>query len=181
MNELVARSISRGSEVNLSKILTKSTVDAADALKIQGATQKALMRPLYAMCNTSVRLSDIREKIREKVQADQIVLIDYLQLMETTRAENRNLENAQITRGLKAMAIDFNAPIILLSQLNRALEHRQDKRPTLSDLRDSGSIEQDADLVLFLYREDVYDDTANSGVAEVIIAKNRNGPANAER
>jgi len=111
-----------------------------------------------------------------------LVIVDYLQLMasiDTTRSYNRTEEISQITRMLKMLAMDMNIPVIVLSQLNRRVENREDKRPRLADLRDSGSIEQDADMVLFLYRDEVYnprEDNPDKGIAEVIIGKNRNGP-----
>ena len=107
-----------------------------------------------------------------------LIVVDYLQLMTSgTTAENRVQEVSQISRNLKLLARDLDLPILALSQLSRAVEQRHDKRPILSDLRESGSIEQDADLVIFLYRDDYYDeDSEQQGIAEVIVAKHRNGP-----
>ena len=107
-----------------------------------------------------------------------LIMIDYLQLMNATgmKLGSREQEVSTISRSLKALAKELNIPIIALSQLNRSTETREDKRPVLSDLRESGAIEQDADIVMFLYREDYYDDTTeNHNVAECIIAKNRHG------
>ena len=104
-------------------------------------------------------------------------MIDYLQLIQGHYRENRQQEISAISRSLKAMARELNCTVLALSQLSRAVEQRQDKRPMLSDLRESGSIEQDADLVAFLYREDYYDDqTENQNIVEIIVAKQRNGP-----
>jgi len=137
--------------------------------------------PIFIDDSASATLMEIRSKSR-RLQAEQgslgLVLIDYLQLMDSgTNSDNRVLELSRMTRGLKTLARELQVPVIVLSQLSRGVEHRTNKRPMLSDLRESGSIEQDADVVIMLYRDEYYNpDTPERGVSEVIIAKHRNGP-----
>lgn len=127
-----------------------------------------------------VTIHDVRARARRlKAQVGlDLIIVDYLQLMKSTeRTENRNLELGQISGGLKAIAKDLNVPVVALSQLSRACEARADKRPMLSDLRESGALEQDADVVAFIYRDEVYNkQTQDAGIAELSIAKHRNGP-----
>ena len=127
-----------------------------------------------------ISIAELRSKCRKfKLEHNLgLVIIDYLQLMTGNRkSESRQQEVSEISRSLKALAREINAPIIALSQLSRAVEQRPDKRPMLSDLRESGAIEQDADVVMFIYRDDYYNhDTEEPGVAEIIIGKQRNGP-----
>lgn len=127
-------------------------------------------------------LNQIKARIRKSVTSDpegrHLVIIDYLQLITSTgRYERRDLEVGAMTRELKLLAKELNIPIILLSQLSRGVEHRQDKRPMMSDLRESGNIEQDADVIGFLYRDDYYDaESEKQNVIEIILSKQRNGP-----
>ena len=142
--------------------------------------------PLFIDDTPNISISDIKKKIK-KIRFEQqklgLIIIDYLQLMENSnKNDNRVQELSQITRGLKNLAREFNVPIIVLSQLSRNVENRVNKRPILSDLRESGSIEQDADLVLMLYRDDYYNsETDDPNITEVIIAKHRNGPIGTSR
>ena len=126
-----------------------------------------------------ITISELRSKARKyKLDFDiKIIFIDYLQLMAGNgRTDNRQQEISDISRALKSLARELNIPIIALSQLNRSVEQREDHRPVLSDLRESGAIEQDADVVMFIYRDEYYHkDSEDPGLAEVIIAKQRNG------
>lgn len=132
--------------------------------------------PMYIDDTAGINVQQMKAKLR-RIKNLGLVVIDYLQLMESTsRSDNRVTVISEITRQLKIMAKELDVPVILLSQLSRATESRSDKRPVLSDLRESGSIEQDADIVLFLYREAYYNATsAKQNIAECIVAKNRHG------
>ena len=136
---------------------------------------------LYIDDNPNLSIMEIRGKARRlksKVGKLGVIVVDYLQLMTgRSNAESRQVEVAEISRGLKILARELETPVIGLSQLSRGLEARQDKRPMLSDLRESGSIEQDADVVAFVYRDEVYNpESPDAGTAEIIVAKHRNGP-----
>ncbi|HLI16381.1 MAG TPA: replicative DNA helicase [Acidimicrobiales bacterium] len=148
--------------------------------KISHAIGRIGNAPLYIDDNPNVTVMDIRAKARRMKSRDGLglVVVDYLQLMTgRSTAENRQVEISEISRGLKILARELEIPVVALSQLSRGLESRADKRPLLADLRESGAIEQDADVVMFIYRDEVYNpDTTERGAAEVIIAKHRNGP-----
>jgi replicative DNA helicase len=135
--------------------------------------------PLFVDDSAELSLSDVRAKAR-RLKADHgaaLIVIDYLQLLKTERGENRNLEVAALSRGLKVLARDLELPIVVLSQLSREPDKRTNHRPQLADLRDSGSLEQDADVVLFVHRPAVYGETDdNRNVAEIWVGKQRNGP-----
>src|SRR3954451_10129884 len=150
--------------------------------RLTAACDKLSKAPIYVDDTGSITMMEIRSKLRRlKTQqpALGLVIVDYLQLMTSgTTVENRVQEVSQISRALKVLARDLDVPIIALSQLSRAVEQRHDKRPILSDLRESGSIEQDADLVMFVYRDEYYngEESESQGLAELHLAKHRNGP-----
>ena len=153
-----------------------------DWSRLTSACDKLAKAPIYIDDSGSTTMMEIRSKSRRlKMREPELglVIVDYLQLMTTeTRSENRVQEVSEISRNLKRLARDLDVPVLALSQLSRAVEQRHDKRPILSDLRESGSIEQDADLVFLIYRDEYYnpDDTDSQGIAEVHLAKHRNGP-----
>jgi replicative DNA helicase len=133
--------------------------------------------PIANMGAARGRVRRMASRLRARGAPLGLVVVDYLQLMKGTGRENRQQDVAEISRGLKVMARDLDVPVLALSQLNRGVEQRDDKRPFLSDLRDSGGIEADADAVIFLYRDEYYDpESEEKGIAEVIVAKHRNGP-----
>ena len=161
--------------------LRKGKVPPARWGKIMAASNRLAESALFVDDSSDLSVLDVRAKTRRlaQQQADGLglVLIDYLQLMRATgQTDNRAEQVGQISRGLKTLARELEVPVIALSQLNRGVEQRADKRPMLSDLRESGAIEQDADLVMFIYRDEYYDeDSEDEGLAEVHIAKHRNG------
>jgi replicative DNA helicase len=135
--------------------------------------------PLFIDDSPNLSMMEIRAKARRLKQRHdlKLVVIDYLQLMTSgKRVENRQQEVSEFSRQLKLLAKELNVPVVAISQLNRSPEQRSDKKPLLSDLRESGSIEQDADLVILLHRDDLYDSQNRSGEADLIVAKHRNGP-----
>jgi replicative DNA helicase len=151
-----------------------------DFPKIADAMLRLSEAKIFIDDTASIGVLEMRAKAR-RLAAEHglhLLVIDYLQLMQGRgRFENRVLELAQISRGLKGLAKELGVPIVALSQLSRAPENRPGKRPQLSDLRESGALEQDADVVVLIYREDMYEQTEeNQGVAELIVAKQRNGP-----
>jgi replicative DNA helicase len=153
-----------------------------DWARINGAIAQMRSAPLYiddsgALTPTEVR-ARARRLARERKDGLGLIVVDYLQLMQVSGTkENRATEISEISRSLKALAKELKVPVIALSQLNRSVEQRTDKKPVMSDLRESGAIEQDADLIILIYREEVYEpDTPRKGIADIIIAKQRNGP-----
>lgn len=177
--ELAQRILSSEARVDSQKIRT-GRLNESDWSKVGRAIGR-LEVPLHLDDNPSVTVMEIRAKARRmkaRFGGLGLIVIDYLQLMQgRSSAENRQLEVSEISRNLKVLARELEVPIVALSQLSRNLESRSDKRPMLADLRESGSLEQDADVVMFLYRDEVYHaDTADKGMAEIIVAKHRSGP-----
>ena len=150
--------------------------------RLTTACDRLMKAPIYVDDSGSTTIMELRSKARRLKSREPnlgLVVVDYLQLMTSgASAENRVQEVSQISRALKVLARELEVPILAMSQLSRAVEQRHDKRPILSDLRDSGSIEQDADLVMFIYRDEYYlgEESDQQGIAEVILAKHRNGP-----
>jgi replicative DNA helicase len=182
--EIAQRMLGSEALVDASR-LRNGQVHENDWKKLGDAVGRLGEAPIYIDDSPNVTLMDIRAKARRlaaKIDLG-VIVIDYLQLMSGRRsAENRQVEVSEISRGLKILARELNVPVVALSQLSRTLEQRADKRPILADLRESGSLEQDADVVLFLYREEMYHpDTQDKGSAEVIVAKHRNGPTKTVR
>jgi replicative DNA helicase len=176
--QLVNRILALESMVELEKMRT-GKLDAEDWKKIGYSLGPLSKSPVYIDDNAGINTMEMMSKLR-KLKLEKglgLVVIDYLQLMEgRKKTENRQQEISDISRSLKVMAKELNVPIIALSQLSRAPEQRNDHRPILSDLRESGAIEQDADLVMFLYRDDYYNDESDKrNIVEVIISKHRNG------
>ena len=183
--ELTHRILSSEAEVESQKFRTGQLTEA-DWTKLGRALNRLEDVPLYLDDNPRVTVMEIRAKarrIKSRSNGLGLILIDYLQLMSGgTSSENRQLEVSEISRGLKILARELQVPIIALSQLSRSLETRADKRPMLADLRESGSLEQDADVVMFLYRDEVYNrDSPDKAAAELIIAKHRSGPTGMAR
>lgn len=176
--QIVNRIICSQALVDSNKIRT-GDITGEDWEKIGSIVDKVSSAPLYIDDTASITVSEIRAKCRRLKQTKNLsmVIIDYLQLMQSSgRAENRQQEISEISRSLKILAKELGVPVVALSQLSRASESRSDKRPVLSDLRESGAIEQDADIVMFLYRDDYYkEDTNEKNIAECRIAKNRSG------
>lgn len=158
-------------------------LEGNDWTKLVRASDRLSAAPIFIDDTAGITVLEMRSKARRlKVEHDlQLIVIDYLQLMQgnygSNRSENRQQEISEISRSLKALARELHVPVIALSQLSRGVESRQVKKPMLSDLRESGSLEQDADIVAFLYREDYYDpETENKNITDIIVAKHRNGP-----
>ena len=178
--QLVQRLLCSEARIDANKLRT-GFLQTNDWTALANAMGRLGESPLYVDDSPVVSAMDIRAKCRRLKQEKKdlgLIIIDYIQLMQGRKAtDNRVQEVSEISRGLKTLARELDTPVIALSQLSRAVESRQNKRPMLSDLRESGSIEQDADIVMFIYRDDYYNqESEKRGEAELIIAKQRNGP-----
>ena len=177
--QLAFRMISSLGRVDQTHLRTGNFPDE-DWSRINTAVQLMSEAPIFIDDTPSLSPTEIRARARRlhREHGLGLIVIDYLQLMQVDGTkENRATEISEISRGLKALAKELEVPVIALSQLNRSVEQRTDKRPVMSDLRESGAIEQDADLIVFIYREEVYNqDTPRKGIADIAIAKQRNGP-----
>ncbi|MFJ7932204.1 MULTISPECIES: replicative DNA helicase [Bacillaceae] len=178
--QLVMRMLCAEGNINAQNLRTGSLTDE-DWRKLTMAMGSLSNAGIYIDDTPGVRIGEIRSKCRRLKQEHGLgmILIDYLQLIQGDgrSGDNRQQEVSEISRSLKALARELKVPVIALSQLSRGVEQRQDKRPMMSDIRESGSIEQDADIVAFLYRDDYYDkESENKNIIEIIIAKQRNGP-----
>ncbi len=175
------RILSLNTGIDANKIKTGSITEE-DFEDLAEEAERLASKPFFIDDTASITLTDLRVKARRLVreQKVKVIFVDYLQLIRNIHSHihTREQEIAEISRSLKALAKDLNIPIVALSQLNRAVESRENKRPVLSDLRESGAIEQDADIIIFLFREDFYSSFNEEiqSVAEVIVAKHRNGP-----
>ena len=182
--QLVQRLISQTTRIP-TQSLRSGNVKAEDWPKLLHGVAEVSKAPIWIDDTAGVSLMEMRAKTRRLASQLNaaggpplaLIVVDYLQLMIGNGRENRQQEIAEISRGLKVLARDLDVPVLAIAQLSRAVEARHDKRPMLSDLRDSGAIEQDADMVMFLYRDEYYNpDSDDKGIAEVIVGKHRNGP-----
>lgn len=177
--QLVQRLLCQIAHIDSQKLRTGQLNSDDEWTKLTDACDKLYQAPIYIDDTPGISVTEMRSKAR-RLKAEHgldLIIVDYLQLMQGRSSESRQQEISEISRSLKALARELKVPLIALSQLSRSVESRQDKRPMLSDLRESGALEQDADIVSFLYREDYYDkETENQHITEIILAKHRNGP-----
>jgi replicative DNA helicase len=183
--QLVMRLLSSVGRIDSQRIRT-GKLRSDDWLKLTRAVGMLSEAPVFIDDTPAISVLEMRAKIRRLASQHDIglIVVDYLQLMRGRSTENRTQEISDISRSLKALAKEHHVPVIALSQLNRGLESRTDKRPMMADLRESGAIEQDADVICFIYRDEVYnkaEDNPEKGVAEIIIGKQRNGPTGITR
>ena len=190
--QIVQRMLASEAKVNLLEMFSSSRQQSEQWESLKRAAEKIEKSPIFIDDSSNLNTLELRGRCRrffaKHGEGRGLVIVDYLQLMQAARRiENRTQEVSEISRALKGIAREFRVPVIALSQLSREVEKRENKRPQLSDLRESGSIEQDADMVMFLYRDEYYTSQKQGGTseniqsdatAEVIIAKNRNGPTN---
>ena len=178
-DSLILRMLSSLGSIDQSKIRSGQLGDD-DWPRLTSAVTLLNDCPLFVDDTAALTTNEIRARARRVAREHGslgMILIDYLQLMQVSgTVENRAGEISEISRSLKAIAKEFDCPLVAGSQLNRGVEQRPDKRPVMSDLRESGAIEQDADVIMAIYRDEVYHDDAEKGVAEIIILKQRNGP-----
>ena len=183
--QLIMRLLSAIGRIDQTKVRS-GRLDDEDWPKLSAAVSKLKDRPLFIDDTPALSPIEIRSRARRIAREHgdpAMMMIDYLQLMQIAGStEGRTAEISEISRSMKAMAKEFNCPVVALSQLNRGVEQRPNKRPVNSDLRESGAIEQDADVIMFIYRDEVYnEESPDKGVAEIIIGKQRNGPIGTAR
>ncbi|MGW8286346.1 MAG: replicative DNA helicase [Candidatus Deferrimicrobiaceae bacterium] len=183
-SQLVGRTLASESGVDLQRIRS-ANLTREDWESLVEAAGRLMDLPIYFHPVTNADVIAVRRQSRRAAREHGTlgaVVVDYLQLMQTHGGDNRDQQLGQITRGLKQLALELECPIVLLSQLNREVEKRQDKRPLIADLRESGNIEQDADKIVFIYRDEVYNpESSDKGLAELILRKNRSGPVGTVR
>jgi replicative DNA helicase len=186
--QLVSRMLASVGSIDAQRLRT-GRLQNDDWDKLARGLSKLEKAPVFIDETPALSINTLRASARRQARVCGefgMIIVDYLQLMSAggngRNSENRATEISEISRGLKALAKELNCPVVALSQLNRSLEQRPNKRPIMSDLRESGAIEQDADVILFIYRDEVYDpETQDKGTAEIIIGKQRNGPTGTVR
>ena len=185
-SQLMMRMLSSVGKIDQTRVRS-GKLEEEDWPKLSAAVSKLKDRPLYIDDTPALTPTEVRSRARKVLREHGsigMIMLDYLQLMQVAgrSGEGRTAEISEISRSLKGIAKEFECPVVALSQLNRALEQRPNKRPVNSDLRESGAIEQDADVIMFIYRDEVYnEETQDKGVAEIIIGKQRNGPIGTAR
>jgi replicative DNA helicase len=185
--ELTKRLLAAEGRVEAKRLWT-GNIPESDWSRLSHAVGRLAEAPLFIDDNPHCTVMEMRAKAR-RIRARHgdlgLIVVDYIQLMSSTGArqiESRQVEVAELSRGLKILARELDCPVMALSQLNRQLEYRQDKRPMLADLRESGGLEQDADVVCFIYRDEVYNPESDQrGQAEILVSKHRNGPTGVAR
>ena len=181
--QIVTRLLGSVSKVNQQKMRT-GKMDEDDWAKIADGLGRLNEAPLFIDEGSALNSYELRARARRLHRSTEgglgLIVVDYIQLMSALggqQGENRATEISEISRSLKSLAKELNVPVVALSQLNRNVDSRPDKRPQMSDLRESGAIEQDADVIMFIYRDEVYNpESADKGIAEIILAKQRSGP-----